>query len=69
MEDFSHGFFEEEKEVALFRSHAELPDLVKALSSTPDYRDAMKVAARDRLLREHTYAHRAGVICETLGIE
>ncbi|HOE10041.1 MAG TPA: glycosyltransferase [bacterium] len=68
VEDFGHGFFEEEKEVALFRSYAELPDLVKALSSTPDQRDAMKVAARDRLLREHTYAHRAGVICETLGI-
>jgi spore maturation protein CgeB len=67
VEDYDRGFFAPELEVALFRSDEELLEKAQSLLSDPDRRESMKAAARQRLLAEHTYAHRADVIIRALG--
>jgi len=66
VEDFDRGFFVPNSEVALFRSEEEAVETARDLLDDPDRREAMKSAARERLLREHTMQHRVERILEAL---
>jgi spore maturation protein CgeB len=55
--DIARNFLEDE-EIALFRTTAELVDKAESLLAHPASRKAMAARARERALREHTWAHR-----------
>ena len=51
--------FDVDREIVAYRSLAELEEKLTWLASAPAEREAIAEAGRKRVLREHTYAHRA----------
>lgn len=60
--------FEVGKEILLFDTPDEFADLMAMLRKNPTKRDEIALAARDRCLRDHTYANRAKTILAKTGM-
>lgn len=58
--------FEPGKEIAFYKDPAEIPELVSRYLRHPDERDKISLAARRRILQEHTYVHRIKTLVETM---
>jgi spore maturation protein CgeB len=59
-------WFTDRKEVLVVKNEEEIPELYKWLLSDEEGRLRLGNAARQRLLQEHTYAHRAREIQKIL---
>lgn len=53
------AFFDLERELPVYRSLSELRNAIDRYLNDPEARRAIAVAARERVLRDHTYVHRA----------
>ncbi len=66
VEDIDAGYMQEGKELAVYRSVDELPDVVNALLNDQDKQESIRQAGQRRVQNEHTFAHRAASILEYL---
>jgi len=60
--------FEPGREILVYHSADELNDLVARLQREPDFATRIAAAGRQRVLAEHTYAHRVIFILNDMGI-
>ncbi|GAB6060491.1 DUF3880 domain-containing protein [Desulfonatronum parangueonense] len=58
--------FEPGQEVVAYSSPEEIPDLVRHYLRKPDARKRISLAARKRIMREHTYDHRMTRLLKTM---
>jgi spore maturation protein CgeB len=61
--------FELDHEVVVYRSHEECLEKARWLLEHPSERNAIACAGQARVLREHTFAHRAAELDRLLHIE
>lgn len=61
--------FEPRVECATFQTPREAREVISSLLADPDRRARMAVAARDRLVREHTWRHRVPEMLLAAGVE
>lgn len=60
--------FEPDKEIVVYRNQYELLDKVRYYLANPDQAERVRLAGRDRGLREHTYQHRFQQLFRALGL-
>ncbi len=59
-------FFDPEREIALFRGPEDVAEKVEYYLSRPEERQTISAAAKDRILRDHSFEHRTQRILEIL---
>jgi spore maturation protein CgeB len=60
------GLFEVGKEIIVYKSRDEIPELVKFYLDNPGERKAVAERGRERVLKEHTYKHRLQMIIDKM---
>ncbi|MBI5663597.1 MAG: glycosyltransferase [Nitrospirae bacterium] len=60
------GLFDVGKEIVVYKSRDEIPELVKFYLDNPGERKAVAERGRERVLKEHTYKHRLQMIIDKM---